>query len=198
MAAPTKRQFACRKCGLTLPADVFNTAETAGCPRCHNAILGRIFPAFFEGRREGQTGEVIGLDDLSSCFFHANRRAVIPCGDCGRFLCALCDLEIEGRHLCPNCLEASRRKASLTIFHTTHTRWDHIALLLAVLPLLFYAITPFTAPAAIFISIWKWRSTRDAMIPYSKGRFVVALLIASLTVAGWMGVLYAVFGRRFL
>lgn len=200
MAAPTKRQFACRKCGFMLPAEVLNTPELAACPRCQNSLLGRIFPAFFVAPREGRTGERIGLDDLSSCFFHPDRRAIVPCADCGRFLCALCDLEIEGRHLCPACLEAGRKKASLAVFRTAHTRWDNIALLLAVLPpvtLIGWYFSMFTAPASIFISIWKWRSTRDAMIPYSKGRFVVALILSSLTVAGWTGILLAAFGSRF-
>ena len=200
MAAPSPRQFACRKCGLALPFDVFNTPELAACPRCQNALLGRIFPAFLAAPREGRTGEVIGLDDLSSCFFHPDRRAIVPCGECGRFLCALCDLEIEGRHLCPTCLEAGRKKASLAVFRTAHTRWDNIAFLLAVVPpvtVFGWYFSMFTAPAAIFISIWKWRSTGDAIVPYGKGRFVVALLISSLTLAGWAAILFTVFGRRF-
>lgn len=200
MAAPSQRQFACRKCGLALPSDVFNTPELAACPRCQNSLLGRLFPAFFAAPREGRTGEVIGLDDLSSCFFHPDRRAIVPCGECGRFLCALCDLEIEGRHLCPTCLEAGRKKESLAVFHTTHTRWDNIAFLLAVLPpvtVLGWYFSVFTAPASIFISIWKWRSTGDAIVPYSKGRFVVALLVSTLTLAAWAAILFTVFGRRF-
>lgn len=201
MAAPSKRYFTCRKCGLMLPSDVFNTPEPAACPGCRNSVIGRIFPAFFAAPREGRTGEIIGLDDLSSCFFHPDRRAVVPCVECGRFLCALCDLEIEGRHLCPTCLEAGRKKARLAVFHTAHTRWDNIALLLAVVPpvtLIGLYFSMFTAPAAIFISIWKWRSSRDAQIPYGKGRFVVALAVALLTVAVWTGILFSAFGRRFL
>ena len=197
MAAPPKRLFPCRKCGLILPADVFNTPEPAGCPRCHNLVVARVFPAFIEGPREGRAGEVIGIDELSGCFFHPDRRAVVPCGECGRFLCALCDLEVQGRHLCPGCLEAGRQKAALAVFRTAHTRWDNVALMLATFPVFFYFITPFTAAAAVFISIWKWRSTRAAMVPYSKGRFVVALLVASLTLAGWAAILFTVFGQRF-
>ena len=197
MAAPTKRQFSCQRCGLMLPPEVFNTPEPAACPRCHNAIAGRIFPAYVDGPRTGHAGEAIGLDELSGCFFHPDRRAVVPCAECGRFLCALCDLEIQGRHLCPGCLEAGRKKASLAVFRTAHVRWDNIALMLATVPLLFYFITPFTASAAIFISIWKWRSPKQAMVPYNQGRFIVAILIAGITLAGWSMLLYAILGRRF-
>jgi hypothetical protein len=200
MAAPTKRQFTCRKCGLVLPADVFNTPEASACPRCQNSILARAFPAFLEGPREGRAGEMIGIDELSSCFFHPTRRAVVPCGECGRFLCALCDLEIEGRHLCPSCLEAGRKKVSLAVFRTAHTRWDNIALLLAVVPLITligWYFSLFTAAAAVFISIWKWRSPKQSMIPYSPARFIIALLISGLTLAGWAVVLYLYFNRRY-
>lgn len=201
MAAPTKRQFACAKCGLILPAEVFNTPEPAACPRCHNLVMARIFPAFVEAPKEGRAGEALGVDDISGCFFHPDRRAVVSCGECGRFLCALCDLEIDGRHLCPSCLEAGRQKASLTVFHTTHTRWDNIAMMLAVVPLLIpgigWYLSMFTAAAALFISIWKWRSPRQALVPYNHGRFIVALLVAGLTLAGWATVLYFVLNRRF-
>jgi hypothetical protein len=196
MAVPTKRQFSCRKCGLVLPPEVFNTTERAACPRCHNGIAARIFPAFLEGAREGHAGEAIGLAELSGCFFHPDRRAVVPCGECGRFLCALCDLEIQGRHLCPGCLEAGRQKSTLAVFRTAHTRWDNVALMIATIPLLFYFITPFTASAAIFICLWKWRSPRQAMIPYNRGRFVVALLISVITLAGWTFALYFYLNRR--
>jgi len=200
MAAPPKRQFPCRKCGLVLPADVFNTPEPAACPRCRNLLAARIFPAFVEGPREGRAGEAIGLDELSGCFFHPERRAVVPCGECGRFLCALCDLEIDGRHLCPACLEAGRKRASLAVFRTAHTRWDNIALLLSLFPLVpvfGWYLSMFTAAAAIFISIWKWRTPKQATIPYGHGRFIVALLISVITLAGWSLLLYFALNRRF-
>lgn len=200
MAAPTKRQFSCRKCGLVLPAEVFNTPEPAACPKCGNGIFARVFPAFLAAPREGRAGEAIAMDELSGCFFHPDRRAVVPCGECGRFLCALCDLEIEGRHLCPQCLEAGRKKESLIVFRTAHTRWDNIALLLAVVPLVTvvgWYFSMFTSAAAVFISIWKWRNPGQATVPYGKGRMIVALLISITTLAGWALMLYFYLTRRF-
>ncbi len=200
MAAPPKRHFNCCKCGQVLPSDVFNTPELAACPNCQNEIAARVFPAFLQGPREGRTGEAIAMDELSGCFFHPNRRAVVPCAECGRFLCALCDLEIEGRHLCPGCLEAGRKKESLAVFRTAHTRWDSIALLLAVVPLvtiLGVYFSMFTSAASIFISIWKWRSPEKATIPYGKGRLVVAMIISLATLSGWAVLLYSIMYRRF-
>ena len=55
----------------------------------------------------------------------------------------------------------------------------------------------FTAAAAVFISIWKWRSPGQAIIPYGKGRLMVAILISTLTLAGWAVVLYFYVNRRF-
>ena len=199
MAAPTKRPFSCRKCGLVLPVDVFNTPEAAACPKCGNGILARVFPAHLEAPREGQAGEAIAMDELSGCFFHPDRRAVVPCGECGRFLCALCDLEIGGRHLCPGCLEAGRKKESLTVLRTSHTRWDNIALLLATVPLVTvvgWYFSMFTSAAALFISIWKWRNPGQAMVPYGKGRLIVAMFISIVTLAGWALLLYFYLSRR--
>ena len=35
----------------------------------------------------------------SSCFYHPNKRAVVPCDQCGRFLCTLCRVDFGQRVL---------------------------------------------------------------------------------------------------
>lgn len=200
MAAPSPRAFQCGKCGADLPAEVFNTPEPAACPHCTNVVFGRAFPALLQAPRGSGAGEALRLDDRSSCFFHPDRRAVVPCERCGRFLCSLCDLEIDGRHLCPGCLESGRKDATLAVFHTQHTRWDNVALMLAVVPLITgigWYFSLFTAPAAIFIAIWKWKSPTQAIVPYNRGRFIVALLVAGLTTAAWLTLLYFALQNRF-
>jgi len=162
-------------------------------------MIGRVFPAFLEGPRAGHAGEALRIDEHSGCFFHPERRAVVPCAECGRFLCALCDLEIGGRHLCPTCLEAGRKRVSLDVFRTQHVRWDNIALMLATLPvvtLVGWYFSIFTAPAAIFISFWKWKTPSQAIVPYSRGRFVVAIIVALITLTIWGTILYFAFARR--
>ena len=78
--------------------------------RRYRAAAGHLGPDVESGlRRQGadaacvQTGDqqlVFGgedraasaLDGEASCYFHAHKRAAVPCDGCGRFLCSLCDL----------------------------------------------------------------------------------------------------------
>ena len=79
----------------------------------------------------GSIGEAIVVEGEAACFYHPGKRATVPCGVCGRFLCALCDLELNGRHVCPACLETSRRKGDLRNLDTRRMLYDSAALSLA-------------------------------------------------------------------
>lgn len=79
----------------------------------------------------------------ASCFFHAGKKAAVACETCGRFLCSLCDLEFGGRHICPPCLAAGRKKGTLGKYDHFRLSWSGVALLIAVaLPLASIGLTP--------------------------------------------------------
>lgn len=174
--------------------------EAVPCPRCGSALLARAYPATLRKLSGGSAGEILTDAELSSCFFHPNKKAEVSCAQCGRFLCALCDLELEGKHLCPTCLESGMKQQSLATFKTAVTRWDNIALMLATVPwaiLVGYIFTLFTAPAALFICIWKWNSPRDRLVGRGRARLVFALILALIQVAVWTAFFFNLFGRRF-
>ena len=88
----------------------------------------------------------------------------MPCGRCGRFLCALCDLDIGGRHLCPACVADGPPLTTATTASGERTAggelanerflYDRMALTLAAAPLLFlWPVTLFTAPVALFYAV---------------------------------------------
>jgi len=48
-----------------------------------------VFPAFFCGGAGGRLSGYAGhADTEAACFYHPQKKAVIPCDSCGRFLCA--------------------------------------------------------------------------------------------------------------
>src|SRR5688572_5147104 len=104
---------ACPNCRSSLPPGLCNTGNPVHCPVCDATIQIEIFPAFFEQPRSGQAAETIVESGISSCFYHDQKKAIVHCDDCGRFLCALCDLDFNGLHLCPSCLQTSRRKGNV-------------------------------------------------------------------------------------
>jgi len=129
----------------------------------------------------------------ASCFYHPAKPAATVCDGCGRFLCALCDVELGGQHYCPPCLEAGRRKQTLTHLEPRRMLYDNIALALAVLPLLTCFLFPVTSPFAIATAIWGWRKP-SSLLPRTKVRFILAILMAllglGLGIAYWTAIIH--------
>jgi len=142
------------------------------------------FPALIRPIVEGKSAEKVVMSDEAACFYHSAKKAVIPCSTCGRFLCALCDINIGGRHICPRCLESGMDKGKLEALETSRIRYDSIALSLAVIPLLIFWLTLITAPIALYYCIRYWKAPMS-VVKRSKATFVVAALFAVAELVGW-------------
>src|SRR5262245_16998397 len=95
----------CPRCRAPVSQSILNQPELTLCPGCSSFLQVEVFPALFRRPVNAGTGEITLLEAEAACFFHANKKAVVPCHGCGRFLCALCDCELNGDHFCPACLE---------------------------------------------------------------------------------------------
>ena len=168
-----------------MPQSVLDTPDWAHCPECGTLFRMLGFPAAFRRLDTGAGAATVLAEGESSCFYHPQKKAVLPCDGCGRFLCAMCDVELSGQHLCPGCLETGRKKGKLKQLQNHRLRYDSISLALAVLPMAIFWFTVFTAPAAIFVALRYWKAP-SSLLQRSKVRFVVALLIAGFQVAGWV------------
>ena len=114
------------------------------------------------------------------------------CSACGRFVCALCDVELNGRHMCPACFEKGKTNRKIKSLENQRTCYDTLALLVATVSILIYWFTIFTAPFVIYLTVRHWNSP-SSIIPRTKIRFVLAFLIASLQIAGWVLVFFNLF-----
>ena len=143
----------------------------------HEALLTHVSAGLKELTRLVTEGE-------ASCFYHPNKKAVLPCEACGRFLCALCDVELNGQHLCPACLASGQKKGKLSNLDNRRVLYDSLALTLALLPLLVWPFTLITAPAALFIAIRYWRAP-GSLVQRTKIRLILAMFFALAQMAGW-------------
>src|SRR3974390_2457604 len=109
----TAQPIACPKCKAVLGAEFLNRAEWEPCPSCANELRVDVFPALF---REEKTvaAERVMAEGEARCFYHPEKKAAVVCDACGRFLCSLCDVDFNGQHLCPTCLEAGGQKGKKT------------------------------------------------------------------------------------
>jgi hypothetical protein len=168
-----------------LNPEAFNTIKMSPCPKCRVALRADVYPAMFRPRDIGSSGERLIADKEASCFYHATKKAEVACSSCGRFLCALCDVEFNDLHLCPQCLEKGRTKRKIKNLENTRTCHDTIALYLATIPMIFVWLTLLTAPIALYMSIRYWKAT-SSIIPRTKIRFIIAICLAVAQIVGWV------------
>jgi len=180
----------CPKCKAALIGEVFNRDDFAPCPSCAAPLLIEVYPAMFRPPSKARTGEAVMMEGEASCFYHPQKKAVLPCEGCGRFLCALCDCEHQGQHLCPACLESGRTKGKIKSLENARTRYDNIALALALFPILIFYFTIITAPMVLYVVIRYWK-TPPGLTQGSRWRFVVAIIVALLQMGGWVAVIIA-------
>jgi hypothetical protein len=175
---------------------MFNLPNLAPCPACRVPLHVEVFPALFRPPARGRGGEALMVEGESSCFYHPQKKAIVPCQGCGRFLCALCDCELRGEHFCPACLEVGRQKGRIQRLENQRTLYDGIALSAAVLPLLIFYFTVVTAPIALYIALRYWNAPRS-IVHRTKIRLVMAIIVATLQIIGWgVGVYFLTAGLK--
>jgi len=184
----------CGKCRAPVPEELFNHADFAPCGQCATPLKAEVYPARYRAAPLAPIDAVVGEEE-ASCFFHPEKRAVLSCEACGRFICRLCDCEIRGQHLCPTCLESGRRKEKIENIETSRVLYDRIAFALAIYPVIFYPLMVITAPAALFVAIRYWNAP-SSILPRTKIRFVIAIIAALVEIAGIALLIYGLAIRR--
>jgi hypothetical protein len=189
-------QIECFKCGWVLPPEAFNTPRETVCPACAAAHQVTAFPALYRPPEPAATGEHLLVDGESGCFYHPQKKAVIPCDGCGRFLCPLCEVEFAGRRLCPACIQAGKEKKKIKNLENQRMLYDDLALSLAIVPLVTVYLTFIGAPVALYLAIRHW-NTPSSIIPRTKWRNVLAILISGAEICGWaLGIYFIIFRLR--
>ena len=174
----------CSNCQSILDERQFNAGVFFNCHSCRAPLRVEAFPALHRPRPVGQDGRHLQASRAASCYYHPRKSADIVCTSCGRFLCALCDMDINGQHICPVCLETGRKEQRIADLDDQRTLYDALALSLAILPMLFFFVTCITAPLTLYIVVRYWK-TPSSLLPRTRVRFVFAALIALLQIGGW-------------
>ena len=179
----------CPKCNSVLGSSEIEGNAWFHCPVCNSLLQIGTYPALLAPKPKGQLGEDILTDEESACFYHPDKRAVTVCEHCGRFLCALCDIEMADHHLCALCIEAGASRETLDFLVSKRILYDNVALSLALWPLLLVFMTILTAPAAIYISLRYWNAP-TSIVGRGKQRFIGAIFLSLLEIAGWILIPY--------
>ena len=180
----------CLRCNAPLPPSAINTDRLVPCGVCGAKTRADLFPAALKTTEQAETGQALVDGQSASCFYHPDKKAVVPCGSCGRFLCALCDVDFSGEHLCFTCLESGKKKKKRVDLENHRTLYDGIALRLALVPMVIFWFTALTAPAALYIAVRHF-NTPTSIIPRTRIRYIIAGVVSILQIAAWaVGIYY--------
>ncbi len=180
---PTVRPLACTRCGAPLPQGPPGTAVLTHCPVCRAAQEVILFPSFNRSPASAPAAQLVVAAGEAACFYHAEKRAVVPCDGCGRFLCALCDVTLGDKHYCPACLQSAREPAKLGPVERGRVRYDQIVWSLLIVSLPFCLLpAPVTATGALGLALWKWRSP-PSLVVNTHARLVLGMVLAAVEIA---------------
>ncbi len=185
----------CTECHEPISPANYNTPDLIRCPSCGAPLNVFVFTALLKEEDAGSAAENL-LDDQAGCFYHPQKKAVVSCAYCGRFLCSLCDVAWDGSHLCPVCLDKGKKKGRIVNLERHRVLYDALALKLAIYPVVMFWFTICTAPAALYIAIRHWNSPGSIVGRIRKLRLVSAVILSSLQILGWgLGIAFFVSRR---
>jgi hypothetical protein len=163
------------------------------CPYCQKRLQIRLW-----GPVRANTNAAVALPDQATCFFHPDKAFQACCQRCGRFVCALCDLQLGAEHVCPACFERGRSD-SIGVAGTSEWRhrdvlYDSIAVTIGWGWILFWPTIVAAIPAAIFLHIKYRKAPRSYLLPRHGWRFWMAyaglawlpLLLGGSLLLRWM------------
>ena len=184
-------ELRCDTCRTEIPPEDWNRPEGSRCPGCRKQLWTSVFPSVRNLVR-GSGAEAIGAESEASCFYHPNSRAALACDGCGRFLCGLCDLDVAGQHLCPNCLREGVSKQTDQIVDNRRVLYDSIVLGLSIFgPMFFLWPSLVTAPLTLILTAWYSNKPRS-IVPRTRVRFFLAIFFALSQVAFWAAVVWSI------
>ena len=73
--------ISCSQCKTVFQPGLYNTQGFVACPRCLTPTQMSVFPAMFRSVEAAVPAARL-VDNESSCFYHADKQAVIPCDLC--------------------------------------------------------------------------------------------------------------------
>jgi hypothetical protein len=163
------------------------------CPYCKKRLQIRVW-----GSVQQNINAADALSDQATCFFHPDKAFQACCQRCGRFVCALCDLQLGAEHVCPTCFERGRTDsgagAGTAEWRQRDVLYDSIAVTIGWIWILFWPVIVAAIPAAIFLHVKYRKAPRSYLIPRHGWRFWVAyagllwlpLLLTASFFARWM------------
>lgn len=173
MSSAGSATLICPHCLQDIPAD----SEWQSCPYCQKQVQIRIWPAV-----QRNANAATALSDQATCFFHPDKAFQACCQRCGRFVCALCDLQLGAEHVCPTCFERGRADsaaeagtgAGKSKWRHRDVLYDSIASTAGWAWIIIWPLFVIALPSVIFLHVKYRKAPRSYLLPRSGWRFWAA------------------------
>lgn len=169
---PASATVSCPGCEGDLAVDDSSTGWQI-CPYCHKRLRTWIWPVVRQN-----SSAVAALSEQATCFFHPDKAFHVCCQRCGRFVCALCDLQVGAEHVCPTCFERGRddsgKDAGKAEWRYRDVLYDSIALVVGWGWIIFWPTFVVALPTVIILHVKYRKAPRSYVIPRSGWRFWIA------------------------
>lgn len=104
----------------------------------------------------------IGFEGGQPCARHEGNAASANCERCGVFMCSLCEVEVDGQKLCPDCFDRRTAGGEQGAAHGRRRDWTAVAYLSAFCGLFFscFGAGLLLGPLAIYFALRSLREKR--------------------------------------
>ena len=164
--------LACPNCEGSV-APVETRTGWQNCPYCDKRLQLWLWPVMHHN-----TSAAAAMPNQATCFFHPEKAFQACCQRCGRFVCALCDLQLGAEHVCPTCFERGRVDTGLNggqaEWRHRDVLYDSIALVIGWCWIIFWPVLLVALPMVIFLHVKYRKAPRSYLIPRSGWRFWAA------------------------
>lgn len=154
------------------------------CPGCREPLEVEAYPALHRAPQNRTAGEPAISGD-AVCYVHVERRAERACDQCGRFMCALCDIHVGAQHLCAACFEQGHRGGGLVQVQRQRTIYPAVAVRLVACGFFLGPLAPVLCLPAIGLATWGVIKPTSITGHRYAGMAAVAILGGGLLTALW-------------
>jgi len=166
----------CPQCGAPLACRL-TPRQSCPCEACGAITTLHLFPAVLEGDDAQTVPNRITDSEEATCFNHGDRKASVVCDGCGKFLCALCDIAWDERHLCSQCVAREHESADSPEGRRVFYRYDAMAVTLLGASLFMWFFSFLLYPAALVLIVQALRKPASVM-PRGRGMLALAAFLA--------------------
>jgi hypothetical protein len=129
------------------------------CPRCSRQFEARVLHPPARVASVLQLAQS-GPEGAGACANHPRNAAVTSCGRCGIFICALCELPVDGAHYCPACFDRLAQEGAIDSARLRFRDYGSLASFVAVVGLFFSVFLGLPLGVLTFYYVYKGAKAR--------------------------------------